>query len=295
MPHLFVDGMVGAGKTNLMRAITTSLVFRRTPDEVRFALADPKGIEFEEYDDTPYLWCERRCDPGDIVRMFERLVAEAAHRNRLFRREGALDITTYNATRQRVPYIVAIIDEVADLLSCADPCFHTMLSRLLATGPAVGIHVIAATQIPSSAVALRDWFPRVVAMRAVNRFGGADARMAGAEKLLGNGDMLVRLQDDDVPRRVHAPEVHEDELQALGRYLREERAVVGRKRSKPGSLYERAKELVLRSQKCSSGWLERKLCIDAAEANVLIAELEAEGIVGPPMEYREVILRRPRE
>jgi hypothetical protein len=220
MPHLLICGTVGAGKTNLLRAIVASLNCRRTPDEVRFAIADPKWIELEDLDDTPYLW-GRRCDANGTADMLGRLAAEAMRRASALRKLGVTGIDQYDA-RPGMPRIVTIIDEIADALCCGDrDDLEVSLARLASIGAAAGVHVIAATQLVSAAVRLRDRLESRVIMRtaAMNE----DHHFLGIRKgtkLIGLGDMLVYLLGSDEWVRVQAPLVSEEEFSAIGRYLR---------------------------------------------------------------------------
>jgi S-DNA-T family DNA segregation ATPase FtsK/SpoIIIE len=339
MPHLLIAGATGSGKSVCINAILASFLFRLTPEEVRFLMIDPKRLELSIYNGIPHL-CgpvitevkhRRGRSPGGELfpvasTALEQAVAWMEQRYRDFAREGARDIQSYNARmrengRSPKPYIIIVIDELADLIITAPKEIEDNLARLAQMSRAVGIHLILATQRPSVDVitgVIKANFPSRIAFQVVSK---TDSRtildLNGAEKLLGRGDMLFLLPGQPEPHRIHGALISTEETQRIVDFwkqqhpaspLEEEEALVEVKAAKEledaeggrDELFEDAKRLVIRHQQASVSLLQRRLKgkdgqgIGYARAARLIDQLEDGGIIGPfdGSKAREVLISR---
>ena len=320
LPHLLIAGQTGSGKSVCIYSMITSLLLQATPDEVRVVLADPKRVELAPFNGIPHLVVPVVTDHDKILNALYWAVGEMDRRYRLFARATARNIERYNESRtgqDRIPYIVIVIDELADLMMVAARQVEDSICRIAQMARAVGIHLVVATQRPSVDVVtglIKANVPSRVAFAVASQ---TDSRviidMAGAEKLLGRGDLLW--QPPDVPKAIRAQGVFvsDQEVELVTRHWKQqgephynlsiledkERA---RAREDAGDdiddeRYEEAVDIVQRAGQASVSMLQRKMTIGFARAGRLIDIMEREGVIGPsqgPGKMREVYVMADR-
>ncbi len=336
-PHVLISGATGAGKSSLINSIVTSLVMRATPDQLRLMLVDPKRVEMGQYNDLPHLIAPVVVDPKKAAGMLAWAVKEMERRYNILAESGARDITSYQqmiargelepgqSDHQRVaevfersvglesdvaplpgpevfPYIVIVVDELNDLMMVAARDVEESVVRIAQMARAVGIHLVLATQRPSVDVitgVIKANIPSRIAF-AVSSL--ADSRVildqAGAERLIGKGDMLLVTASSNVARRLQAPWVSEDEVSRVveawrrqgGRRENVVALDVPNGRGGPSGagggddddeILKQARELIIRTQSGSTSMLQRKLRVGFARAGRLMDQLEQEGVVAP--------------
>lgn len=323
-PHLLMAGTTGSGKSVALNSFLASILFQYRPTDVRLLIIDPKMVEMSAFNGIPHLLHPVITEPREAVRVFNYLISEMGERNNLLRKHGVKNIESFNskialgkgdpeAPTEKLPYIVLVVDELADLVLAKGVDFESVLSRLSNMARAVGIHMIVATQRPSVDVIVgktKANFPTRIAFRVASK---VDSRTIldcmGAEKLLGKGDMLLVDAKHSEAIRLHGSWLPEDELEELVNHWRafdfEEahldfdegetrEAVVGEEKD---PYFEEAKEIVLRYSQGSTSLLQRKLHVGYARAARLLDQLENGGVVGPPdgSKAREVLLRKEEE
>jgi S-DNA-T family DNA segregation ATPase FtsK/SpoIIIE len=320
LPHLLIAGQTGSGKSVSINSIICSLLLTTTPDEVRLILADPKRVELAGFNNIPHLVVPVVTDHDKILNAMYWAVGEMDRRYRLFARATARNIEAYNATRtgpDRVPYIVLIVDELADLMMTAPIQVEKAITRLAQLARATGIHLILATQRPSVEVITGLIKANIPARIAFATASGIDSRtildLTGAEKLLGRGDMLVLPPDIAKPVRAQGVFVSDREIEALTRHWRIQRdprykleilenqdRVRQREDGGDSAIeddrYEEAVDIVQRAGQASVSMLQRKMTIGFARAGRLIDVMEQEGVIGPsvgPGKMRQVYGERP--
>jgi S-DNA-T family DNA segregation ATPase FtsK/SpoIIIE len=306
MPHLLVAGATGSGKSVCLHSIISSILMTRNPREVRLALVDPKMLELSLYQEIPHLWSPVILQAGKATGLLEKLVEEMEDRYSKLTKEGARTIEEYNnevkagSEDERMPYVVVIIDELADLMLVSGSEVEQPIARLAQMARAVGIHLIVATQRPSVDVitgVIKANFPSRIAFNVQSK---TDSRtildMNGAEKLLGKGDMLFLPAASPEPVRVHGSFLSTDEAQRLVAFWRDQPSmpyeyeppdddVPGR--SAAGELklddplLDDARKLVVQFQQGSVSFLQRRLRVGYSRAARLIDMLEQMGVVGP--------------
>jgi len=313
MPHLLIAGATGAGKSVCINVLISSLLFRATPDEVRLIMIDPKMLELSVYNDVPHLLAPVVTDPKRASDALRWTVGEMESRYQRLARVGVRNIGDFNLrvkgllVRGRtdengevprpLPYIVVLIDELADLMMTAPADVEDSLCRLAQMARAVGIHLVVATQRPSVNVitgVIKANFPARIAFQVASKI---DSRTildtVGAEKLLGRGDMLYLPAGQPEPVRIHGAYISAEEterivaaIQAQGAPLgtveltpRAEEAAFDERERDP--LYEEALRLVITHQQASASLLQRRLKVGYSRAGRLIDELEMTGIIGP--------------
>ena len=317
MPHLLVAGQTGSGKSVLMTAILASILLSKTPDEVRLLIGDLKRVDFATFREIPHLIVDVMTEPDKILNALYWATGEMDRRYKLFARASARNIAGYNETRtgqDRVPYIVFVIDELADLMLRSPIQVEKQITRIAQLARATGIHMVLGTQRPSVDVItglIKANFPARIAFATAS---AVDSRtildMTGAEKLLGRGDMLVLRPDLANPIRAQGVYVSDKEIGELtahwvrqaGRgYDRHATVAQGEDRltrSRDGdgediddARYEEALEIVQRAGQASVSMLQRKMTIGFARAGRLIDIMERNGAIGPsvgPGKMREV-------
>jgi S-DNA-T family DNA segregation ATPase FtsK/SpoIIIE len=320
LPHLLIAGQTGSGKSVSINSIICSLLLTTTPDEVRLILADPKRVELAGFNNIPHLVVPVVTDHDKILNAMYWAVGEMDRRYRLFARATARNIEAYNASRtgpDRVPYIVLIVDELADLMMTAPIQVEKAITRLAQLARATGIHLILATQRPSVEVITGLIKANIPARIAFATASGIDSRtildLTGAEKLLGRGDMLVLPPDIAKPVRAQGVFVSDREIEALTRHWRIQRdprykleilenqdRVRQREDGGDSAIeddrYEEAVDIVQRAGQASVSMLQRKMTIGFARAGRLIDVMEQEGVIGPsvgPGKMRQVYGERP--
>ncbi|MCK4518869.1 MAG: DNA translocase FtsK [Candidatus Omnitrophica bacterium] len=311
MPHLLIAGTTGSGKTVCVNSIIISMLYRATPDELRFIMVDPKMVELAPYNGLPHLLCPVITSPKKVSAALNWTVTEMENRYQTFAREGARNIEIYNKKVEKdkkLPYIVVIIDELADLMVVASQEIENSITRLSQLSRAVGIHIILATQRPSVDVitgVIKANFPTRISFKVASKVDSRTVLDAnGADKLIGRGDMLFLPPGTSKLTRAQAPLVSDEEIEKIAGYIKsqgtasyneailkeQERVSSSGARSlKKDELYDEAINVILESSHASVSMLQRRLGLGYTRAARLIDAMEAEGIVGP---YRG---SKPRE
>ncbi len=313
MPHLLVAGSTGTGKTVFLNSLILSLLYRNSPDTLKFILIDPKRVEFPVYAGVPHLLGPVICNNGKAVGVLNWLIEEMEKRFDLFSKFKAKNIASYNemvlnGSAEQIPYIVLIIDELADLMAAKGREVEAGIVRLAQMARAVGIHLVVATQRPSVEVITGLIKANITSRIAFQVASQVDSRtvfdMAGAEKLLGRGDMLFISAEVSKPRRIQAPLVTEKEVRKVVNFIKSEldsaeidgeelaESLKQKLTEETGGgfdvfsrgedpLYESARQVVLESGRASASLLQRRLQIGYARAARLMDMLEERGVVGP--------------
>ena len=310
MPHLLIAGSTGSGKSVCLHAIISCLIMEKSPEEMRLLLIDPKRVELTPYNGIPHLMTPVVVETDKVVGLLKGLIQEMMDRYRHFESVGARNIEIYNEkVPERMPYIVVAVDELADLMMTAAFDVEQSLCRLAQMGRATGIHLVIATQRPSVDVVtglIKANFPSRVAFAVSSQI---DSRTildtAGADKLLGRGDMLYLPIDASTPRRIQNVFISDREIEKLVAFWRstprgprmplhlrivrdEENGhepaaedSSGGGKSDEDILMDKAIELGRSYSKLSTSLLQRRLRIGYPRAARLKDELEERGIIGP--------------
>ncbi|MBI2798122.1 DNA translocase FtsK 4TM domain-containing protein [Candidatus Saccharibacteria bacterium] len=304
MPHLLIAGATGAGKSVTISALIASLLYRNSPSELKLILVDPKRVEMTPYNDIPHLLTPVITEPDKTISSLKWAVAEMERRYKLFSETANKNISEYNSSNREdaMPFIVILIDELADLMMVAAKEVEGLIVRLAQMGRAAGMHLVLATQRPDVNVItgiIKANIPSRIALRTASQI---DSRtildQAGAEKLIGNGDMLFVNAELTKPKRIQGVYIANKETENLAKFLREQRAaeyneeVTAQAVKMPGSpgslesadddMFEQAAEVVIQNSKASASLLQRRLRVGYARAARLIDLLEERGVVGPP-------------
>jgi S-DNA-T family DNA segregation ATPase FtsK/SpoIIIE len=312
MPHMLIAGATGSGKSVCIHSIIASILFRATPEEVRFLLIDPKMLELTVFNNIPHLFTPVVVEPKEAVKVLRWAVTEMERRYQVLAKAAVRNIDAYNAKRrqglplpgtesargtERLPYIVIIVDELADLMLTVSNEIEDTIGRLAQMARAVGIHLVLATQRPSVDVitgVIKANFPTRIAFQVASK---TDSRtildMNGAEKLLGRGDMLFLPPGRPEAVRLHGSFISAEETESLASFLAgqgisaehledlEEHVAAATLAAEKDDLFDEALRLVVRHQQGSVSLLQRRLKIGYARAGRLMDQLEAAGIVGP--------------
>jgi len=308
MPHLLVAGATGTGKTIALNNLIISLLYRNSPQDMKLILIDPKRVELTAYNSIPHLLTPVIVQPDKANGALRWAVSEMERRFKVLQEADKRDISGYNSIAikgESLPYIVIVIDELADLMSSYGREVEGTIVRLAQMARAVGIHLIVSTQRPSVEVITGLIKANITSRMAFQVASQIDSRtildMAGAEKLLGNGDMLFLAGNSAKPRRVQGAFVSEKEIKKVTDYLREsgkpeyseevDTNFSSRHHISIGSqaqdgkdedeLLDEAKELVIQAGKASASLLQRRLRVGYARAARLLDILEEQGVVGP--------------
>lgn len=322
MPHLLIAGTTGSGKSVCISAITTCLIMNNTPQELRLVVIDPKKVELARFNGLPHLMGQVETNLERILGVLRWVVMEMDHRYKLLEKHRSRNIDSFNKKmakrkdppEQPMPHIVVLIDELADLMLSAGEQTEPALVRLAQLARATGIHLVVATQRPSTDVVtglIKANFPARLAFAVASSI---DSRVildnVGAETLLGNGDMLFLPPDAPAPLRAQGAFISDAELEKVVQYwhaqypqgtepapwddlLMQEAMLADR-----DDLIERAIEIVQKTQRASASHLQRQLRIGYPRAARLIDELENMGIIGPAMgggREREVLVDREED
>ena len=305
-PHLLIAGATGSGKSVCVNSIICSILYRKAPEDVRILLIDPKIVELKAYNDIPHLLTPVVTDPKRAFQALQYCIDEMERRYSLLDNTGARDIRSYNKkaskhklTIQKIPYWVIVIDEFADLMATTGKEMEAVLARLAAMARAVGIHLVLATQRPSIDVItglIKANIPSRIAFMVASKF---DSRIiidsVGAEKLLGQGDMLFTPAWDPIPVRIQGTYLSEEEVEAITdhartlgepEYLDEEMFYDEDEEEYDGTgsedpLMDKAIEIVLAAGKASASYIQRRLKVGYNRAARMVEEMERMGIVGP--------------
>jgi S-DNA-T family DNA segregation ATPase FtsK/SpoIIIE len=297
MPHLLIAGTTGAGKTVCVNSLILSLLFRATPNELKFLMIDPKMVELAPFNGLPHLLCPVVNDAKKASLALGWVVNEMEERYRLLAKVGARNIDSYNEKQENIPYIVVIIDEFADLMSVARDQIESTITRLAQLSRAVGIHLILATQRPSVDVitgVIKANLPARISFKVASK---VDSRtvldMNGADKLLGKGDMLFLRPGESKLIRIQGTLVSDQEIEKVVDFIKsqadpvfdedilkeQEKSVIvnGQK----DELYDEAVKIIMESNQASVSILQRRMRLGYTRAARIIDTMEQEGLVGP--------------
>lgn len=326
MPHLLIAGQTGSGKSVMINTLLTSLLYRNSPSEMRLILVDPKQVEMTQYANIPHLLTPIITEPEKTVSALKWALNEMERRYHLMSSTQVKDIKSYNQKMQSnggritikdefgdsqehengaMPYIVIVIDELADLMMAAARDVEALIARLAQKGRAAGIHLVLATQSPRADIITGLIKTNISARIAFTVASQLDSRIildqGGAEKLLGQGDMLFLTANMGKPKRIQGAWVTDDEINKINDHLRMQApplyndevvsqqvqlngkggVVMDFNGSNEDSMYKDAVQCVINSGKASSSLLQRRLRIGYARASRLIEDMEDQGIIGP--------------
>ncbi|MEP6710706.1 MAG: DNA translocase FtsK, partial [Candidatus Saccharibacteria bacterium] len=326
MPHLLIAGQTGSGKSVMINTLLTSLLYHNSPSEMKLILVDPKHVEMASYEDIPHLLTPVITEPEKTISALKWAVNEMERRYRLLAEEKIKDIRSYNEKIQRsskkiavededgvshqhdegaMPYIVIVIDELADLMMVAARDVEALIVRLAQKARAVGIHLVLATQRPSVDVITGLIKANIPARIAFTVASQVDSRtildQVGAEKLLGQGDMLMSTPSMSKPKRIQGAWVMDEEVMKITDHLRLQSApqyndeIVSQPVQLNGKggvvmdfsghgdddMYKDAVRVVVDAGKASTSLLQRRLRVGYARAARIIEEMEEQGIIGP--------------
>ncbi len=338
MPHFLIAGATNTGKSVCINTIITSILFKSTPDEVKFIMIDPKMVELHFYNDLPHLICPVVTDRAKASGVLAWLIGEMERRYRLLAKVGAKNILAFNEKVdkkqivpdtiaknesfddepiivRKMPYIVLIIDELADLMLSSANEVETAITRLAQLARAVGIHMILATQRPSVDIitgVIKANFPARVAFQVASK---VDSRTIldenGADKLLGRGDLLLMDPRKSKLVRAQGAWVQDSEIEKVTSFIKNQRKPVYQEgivptagEKKQGSfgefrrdeVYDEAKRVILETGQASVSMIQRRLGLGYTRAARLVDMMEEDGIVGPyrGAKPREILVERPK-
>ena len=323
MPHLLIAGATGSGKSICINSIITTFLYNNSPRDLRLILVDPKRVEFTHYNDSPHLLTPVITDSKQTISALKWSISEMERRYDLFQKAHKRNLENYNSSatkEERLPIIVIVIDELADLMALAGREVETAIVRLTQMARATGIHLIVATQRPSV-----DVITGLIKANITNRIAFAvasqvDSRtildQAGAEKLLGNGDMLYLSKDSSQPTRIQGILMSDKEIKGVTDFLKNQveakyneeviefkgpikdmpSGFVKQNQEERDNLLEEAAKIVVQYQKGSASLLQRTLSVGYARAARILDELQTIGIVGPTQDAkpREVLVSDER-
>lgn len=361
MPHLLVAGATGTGKSVSLNVMIMSLLYRASPRDVRFIMIDPKMLELSIYEDLPHQLSHVITNPKEAGAALQEAVRRMEYRYKLLHDKGVRNIAAYNRAleagqvdkgvikltevvqegeeddeaptvpkvvpdglslnHQYLPYLVIVVDELADLMLTVGREIEEPITRLAQMGRAAGIHLILATQRPSVDVItglIKANFPARVSFQVSSRVDSRTILDAiGAERLLGEGDMLFLPPGSAKPQRIHGAYVSEPEIRKVAVQIkkqgkpvydtelvtalekaRSDRSAQGDEEEEQDELYEQARELVMESRQASISWLQRRLRVGYNRAARMIERMEREGLVAPAAEAgkpREVLVQAGRK
>jgi S-DNA-T family DNA segregation ATPase FtsK/SpoIIIE len=305
MPHMLVAGATGSGKTVCLNALILSLLFQNSPDDLRLLLIDPKRVELPIYNGIPHLLTPAITEVPKIINALKWSIGEMDRRFTLLAQKGARDITEYNArAEEKMPYIVVVVDELADLMVASGAEVEASIIRLAQMSRAVGIHLIIATQRPSVDVITGLIKANITARVAFSVSSSTDSRTildsVGAERLIGRGDMLFQTAELSRPKRIQCCFVGDRDIRQVVDFIKSQLELPADYdetiTAKPGrngefgvmhgeddndDMYDEARVTVIRAGKASASYLQRRLKVGYARAARLLDMLEENGIIGP--------------
>ena len=333
MPHMLIAGTTGSGKSVCVNGIICSILMRAKPDEVRLAMVDPKVVELSCYNGIPHLVCPVVSDPKEASILLKKMVNEMEKRYHMFANTGTKQIEGYNEYVRRhnkthpeeelekMPYIVIIIDELSDLMMVAAKEVEDSILRITQKARAAGIHLIVATQRPSTEVITGLIKANIPSRISFAVGSGIDSRtildQTGAEKLLGKGDMLYLPIGMNSPIRIQGSYIHDNEIERIINFVKNQQEAVydatftnleeekhedteekmtaaEAREASDDELYNEIVDFVVKSGKASASLLQRKFRIGYNKAATMIDELEENGIIGPATgnsKPREVLVK----
>ena len=297
MPHLLIAGTTGSGKTVCVNSLILSLLFRATPNDLKFLMIDPKMVELMPFNSLPHLLCPVVTDAKKTSVALNWVVNEMEERYQLLAKAGLRNIEAYNEKQEKLPYIVVIIDEFADLMNVASDQIENAVTRLAQLSRAVGIHLILATQRPSVNVitgVIKANLPARISFKVASK---VDSRtvldMNGADKLLGKGDMLFLRPGESKLIRIQGTLVSDKEInrvvdfiKAQGEPVYDEEVLKEQRKlfltgGQKDELYDEAVRIIMESNQASVSILQRRMRLGYTRAARIIDTMEQEGLVGP--------------
>lgn len=320
MPHVLIAGATGSGKTVCLNSFISTVLFRASPNEVKFILVDPKRVELIQYNGIPHLLTPVIVEPEKVVSALKWAIGEMDRRYKLFAETGVRNIDAYNELSgfSALPYIIIIVDELADIMLFSPVEVEDTICRIAQMARATGIHLIISTQRPSVDVLTGLIKANIPCRISFAVSSMVDSRViidqGGAEKLLGRGDMLYIPPDQAKPTRIQGALVSEPEIQKVIAFLKEQAApayteevmnmpvktirggLTGTAEEKD-ELFEEALRTVCQYDRASASLLQRRLSIGYARAARILDQLEAAGVVGlaEGSKPRDVLIRSPEE
>lgn len=334
MPHVLVAGATGTGKSIFIHSLIISLLQKNSPESLRFLMIDPKRVELTIYNKIPHILAPVITDAKKAILTLKWACQEMERRYEELLKAGVRDIISYHEKHEgynSMPYLIIIIDELADLMATYPREMEASVVRLAQMSRAVGIHLVVSTQRPSVEVITGLIKANITSRVAMQVASQVDSRtildMAGADKLLGNGDMLYLAGDTGKPKRIQGPFISEKEVKKVVKHLEnqyekenfEELNITDNKKTDNGvsqgmnilnlnfegmednsnedELYEEVKNLVIKTGKASASYLQRRFSIGYARAARLLDILEERGIIGPAdgAKAREVFVKENKE
>ena len=311
MPHLMIAGSTGSGKTVCINTLITGLLYQNSPENLKFIMVDPKRVELTSYNDIPHLLTPVITDPDKAINSLKWSISEMENRYELLSHLGCRNIESYNFAvrtkykqREVLPYIIIVIDELADLMATHGREMEAAVVRLAQMARAIGIHLILSTQRPSVEVITGLIKANITTRVAFQVASQIDSRtildMSGAEKLLGSGDMLYLSNDSNKPKRIQGVFISEEETKKVTDFLKNQKSedteydeeIIENKKSSSlefssdngemeDDLYNDALEVVKEAGKASASLLQRRLRVGYARAARLLDIMEDKGIIGP--------------
>ena len=321
MPHMLIAGSTGSGKSVAIHSLIVSLLYKNSPATLRFIMIDPKKVELSVYDGIPHLLSPVITDGKRAIAALKFAIQEMERRYELLLDAGKRDIVGYNKDRNDdiLPYMVIIIDELADLMSTFGREMESAVVRLAQMARATGIHLIVSTQRPSVEVITGLIKANITSRIALQVASQVDSRtildLAGAEKLLGGGDMLFISSEYSKPKRIQGSLIEEDEVSRVVEFINAENRgatsdtlseEMGESLSKPNlynmdgegddDLYDEALDVVIRAKKASASLLQRRLRVGYARAARLLDIMESKGVIGPAdgSKPRDILIDIPK-
>lgn len=320
MPHVLIAGQTGSGKSVCLNAFMASMLFRSSPSEVKFILVDPKRVELTGYNDIPHLLTPVIVEPDKVISALRWILGEMDRRYKLFAQAGVRNIEGYNKMSgfQAVPYIVLVIDELADIMLFSPVEVEDSITRIAQMSRATGIHMVLATQRPSVDVItglIKANIPCRIAFAVSSQ---VDSRVIldgqGAEKLLGKGDMLYLSPDQAKSRRIQGAFVSDEDINNLVGFIKNQgippqyteevttmakngAAAVPGVEGDTDDKFKEAVELVCQFDKASASLIQRRLSVGYARAARILDQLESAGVVSPAdgSKPREVLIKGPED
>lgn len=299
MPHLLIAGTTGSGKTVCVNSLIVSLLYRRSPDELKFVMVDPKMVEMSIYNGLPHMLCPVVTDAKKASIALGWIVNEMEERYRMLAKAGSRNIEGYNQKQEdKLSYIVVVIDELADLMMVAANQIESTITRLAQLSRAVGIHLILATQRPSVDVitgVIKANFPSRISFKVASKVDSRTVLDAnGADKLLGRGDLLFMRPGESRLIRAQGPLLKDSEIEKVVNFIKEQaepvyEETILKEQSKQvnisdrekDELFDQAARIILESNQASVSILQRKLMLGYTRAARIIDSMEEDGIVGP--------------
>lgn len=320
MPHALIAGATGSGKSVCIHSLISTILFRASPAEVKFILVDPKRVELTQYEGIPHLLTPVIVEPEKVLSALKWAISEMNRRYKLFAEVGVRNINGYNELSgfSALPYILIIIDELADIMLFAPADIEDAICRIAQMARATGIHLVVSTQRPSVDVITGLIKANIPCRIAFNVSSQVDSRviidMPGAEKLLGKGDMLFIPPDQAKPTRIQGTFVSEAEVRKLIEFLRQSgvepsyteevtkmvekgKGTLAGEPAEKDEFFQEAIRLICADGRASASLLQRRLKVGYARAARILDQLEQAGIVGPAegSKPRELLIKNPEE